>query len=402
MGADRRHRTWLLAREPLRDRAALLTGSGQLVEYYEESADVRVRPGSIFAGIARDVVPAITAAFVEVGSGELAFLQAETVGALPAEGDRVLLQIAQGAHKKKSARASRELKLPGRFLVLTPGSDYVGVSKKIADEVCRTSLRATVNALVEQLVAGRLAGDQPFGVIVRSQAEQADAAALEAELRVLLARADQVAADFEQARQVRRATATLLYEELALPRRILRDRVCGGDEVLTANKALFDELSEALAQMGLRQAQAEGGEPVRLTFCPEEDDAALFERANVEEGLRSAASRHSALPSGGNIVIDHAEALTAIDVNSERFTGARVLEETAFITNREAAVAAAQQLRLRNLSGIIIVDFIEMRDPAHQNEVMRIFAEELAEDPARIHLIPLDELGLAKLTRKKQ
>jgi len=377
-------RRWLVARDQARDRVALLE-EGRLVEYYEEIRTLRIRQGSIVSGIVRDVVPAITAAFVEIGSGEKAFLQAETPAGLPHPGDRVLVQLVSEARGTKAPQISRDIKLPGRLVVLVPGSDHLGVSKKISDVGQREALRAALESQRERLRAER--AGQSFGLIARSRAAAAEAGETGAELRALVRLWDQIAADFE------RCGAPLqLYEELPLPLRLLRDRVEDGDQLTIDSKTLLDEMNAAL--------QAPSGLAPRLFV--EGATGGLFEQTGVEEQLREAFARCVTLPGGGSIVIDHTEALVAIDVNSGSNTNGGALEETAIQINRAAAHEAARQMRLRNLGGIIIIDFIEMRDPAHRDELMRAFERDLARDPARIRLLPLDEFGLAKLTRKKQ
>ncbi|MCL2654654.1 MAG: ribonuclease E/G [Coriobacteriia bacterium] len=391
-------RQWLFTRDALRTRAALLE-DGCLLEYYEELCVGAIRRGSIYAGIARDVAPAIEAAFVEVAPGEKVFLQQDTPDALPQTGERVMVQIAQAARRTKAPRASRELKLPGRFVVLMVGADHVGVSRRITDTARREALRAALQQQAEQFKAEGL--DQEFGVIVRSRAASEDLSVMEAELRSLLRACLRIQERFASEQQARGSLPVCLHEELLLPLRLLRDRVMATDQVLIDAKDLFDEATALLGELRATLGACVSDLPASLEFSAE-GPAPLFERAGVEDQLREAAERQVMLPGGGSIVIDFTEALIAIDVNSGSSAGGDSLEATAFQTNSEAAVAVARQLRLRNIAGLVIVDFIEMRDPAHNEELMHIFTEALSDDPARIRLLPLDELGLAKLTRKKQ
>ncbi|MCL2881650.1 MAG: ribonuclease E/G [Coriobacteriia bacterium] len=392
-------RRWLFARDDLRTRVAL-TEDGALAEYYEELLSGPVRCRSIYAGIVRDVVPAIEAAFVEVGPGEKVFLQLAGSDVLPQVGERVLVQITQVARATKAPQASRELKLAGRFVVLTTGSDHVGIAKRITNAALRDELRAGLQAQLEQLRQEQ--DDAPdFGVIVRSLAASVDIEVMGAELKALMCCWGQIKERFAHERQAKSAAPALLHEELSLSLRMLRDRVTVLDEVVIDDRRLFDEASSLFASL------SEGPDMFEAAQLPRPElfvaqDASLFERESVQDQLLASRARLCLLPSGGSVVIDVGEALCAIDVNSGSSTNAATLEATAFQTNCEAAVEVARQLRLRNIAGIVIVDFIEMRDQSDEKKLMGLFAKELARDHARIRLLPLDEFGLAKLTRKRQ
>ena len=222
-----------------------------------------------------------------------------------------------------------------------------------------------------------------------------------AELNSLVRSWDLIQERFAHEQQARGASPSLLHEELALPLRLLRDRVAPDDEVVIGEKSLFDEATSLLASLPVGQSAPGLSQLPHLELFTEYG-APLFEHEGVEEQLLASRARSHQLPSWGSVVIDVGEALSAIDVNSGSSTDAATLEETAFRTNSEAAVMVARLLRLRNSAGIIIVDFIEMHDRPNREKLMQLFADELAHDHARIRLLPLDELGLAKLTRKKQ
>jgi len=391
--ADVPARQWLFVHEAMRDRVALLEDA-QLVEYYEESTIAPALSGSIFWTIVRDVVPAIAAAFVDAGLPEKFFLQPGPESAPLHVGDRLAVQVTRESSVGKAPRASLELDLPGHFLALLLDSDYVGVSRKITEVEERERLQAL---LTEQLQkAGAPWPDLKLGAIARTLAQEASAEDLRGEVEFLVERGAELMNQIACLRQTKSAPQ-LLYAAPSLPERMVRDRVHSDDAVLTQGLDLRAN--------GLRPPLQR---PVLPPFAARSDAAAtqlsrnLFERFYVEELLQEAQLRTVTLPQGGSIVIDRCEALTAIDVNSGASTQAHTLEETAYHTNLEAARAAARQIRLRNIGGIVIVDFIEMRSAAHHEKLMWLFDDELARDPARIHLLPLDEFGLAKLTRKKQ
>jgi ribonuclease G len=179
---------------------------------------------------------------------------------------------------------------------------------------------------------------------------------------------------------------------LPLPLRLVRDRVGDEDQVTVCDQDLFTELHELLERQ----------QTTSQLELSDDDCSALLVHAGAEERLKESQERRVMLPGGGSIVIDHTEALTAIDVNSGSAVSAPSLETTVVQTNQAAAIAAARQIRLRNISGIIIIDFIEMTDASNRENLMHILSQMLDRDPARIHLLPLDEFGLAKLTRKQQ
>ncbi|MCL2324731.1 MAG: ribonuclease E/G [Actinomycetia bacterium] len=383
MGQRRYERHWVFDRDQTRDRVALLE-DGRLVEYYEEDRDLQVRPGALFSGIVRDVVPAVSAVFVEILPGVKAFLQLEDSMHLPRSGECLLLQVIRSARADKAAQLSCEISLAGRQVVLITGAEHIGVSKKILDEGRRKDLRTAVAACLEGLRQER-EGDQ-IGAIVRSRAADRPSETLCAELGHLATTWDHIQEKFRSCN-----CPALIFTELSPPLRMMRDRVVTGDIVTVCGERLYEEVRATLTDQDVIDLQRS-----------DDDCSTILERLGVEAQLQESRQRRMLLPGGGSIVIDHAEALTAIDVNSGAAAGAASLEVTAVQTNQAAAIIAAQQIRLRNLSGIIIIDFIEMQEADHRADLMHIFSQVLARDPARIRLLPLDELGLAKLTRKQQ
>ena len=404
---------------PRESRAALLEG-GVLQEIHIERASRRGIVGNLYKGRVTRVLPGMQAAFVEVGLARTAFLHAHDiavdgarldaervareggsggppgaptsasgVGAAAPEldirrlvnpGDDLLVQVVKDPMGAKGARLTTFISLPSRYLVFMPRGRGIGVSTRIEDEAERLRLRGAMQALVAE--------GHPGGYIVRTAAEGVDAALLAADLDYLERLWAQV-----RERSLRAAPGELVHEDLPLARRVLRDELARGVE-----RVLVDDPAE-LAQL----------ESFVRDFLPQqaprlELHAAarpIFDLHGIEEEIDRALEREVPLKSGGYLVIDQTESMTTIDVNTGGFVGHRNLEDTIFRTNLEAAVAIARQLRLRNLGGIIIIDFIDMRDEAHRQQVLEAFERALQPDHAQTQVAPISPLGLVEMTRKR-
>ena len=374
-------RQFLIESDPHQTRVAVLE-EGQLVEVFIERHAHPSLAGNIYRGRITRVVPGIDAAFVDIGLERDAFLvtaddlaEAELSREGPREGDGVLVQLKREPRAGKGARVSRAISLAARRLVLGPGLAHRGVSRRIASEEERERLRL----LVEEL------GEPEDGLIVRTAATGSRREELEAELESLRDTWQSLA------REAKRSTKpALVWAEEPLEERLVRDRVDRSDEVLVADRDLADRL-EALLERHAIEAS------VRLR----EEGETLFELFGLEEQIQAGLKPRVWLPSGGTVVIQPTEALVSIDVNTGRFVGSRELEATALATNLEAARAIARQLRLRNLAGIIVVDFIDMREPGHREQVYEAFRVELERDPTRTRLLEMSEFGLVQVTRKR-
>jgi ribonuclease G len=387
-------------------RVALVEG-GALQEVFIQRAARHGLVGNIYKGIVKRVLPGMQAAFVEIGLERTAFLHAADmlrpanggelaelepgepaepqepppIDRLLSEGQEVLVQVLKDPLGSKGARLTTLLSVPSRYLVLLPFDRHVGVSARIEDASERERLKAVVTELV-QLHA------PAFGAIVRTAGEGADVAALRADLEFLVRLWESVG------ERARTATAgSLVHGDLPLSLKILRDLL--GTEV---DRVRIDSATEFER---LRQFAG--------TFVPQSLDkvehhdgtAPIFDLFGVEDDLNRALDRRVDLKSGGHLVIDQTEAMTTIDVNTGAYTGHKNLEETILKTNLEAAQGIARQLRLRNLGGIIILDFIDMRNEAHRAQVLRALEKELRRDPARTMVYPFSPLGLVEMTRKR-
>ena len=388
----------LLINVGIRETRIALVSDGRLDEVFVERGQRESVAGSIYLGRVNRVVPAMAAAFVDVGLARHGFLSARQAGYgrgrstaadnpppriadLVAEGEAIVVQAVSEPTADKGARLTTDLTLPGRVLVHAPWRDGVAVARRIDDDAERDRLSAAVAAL---------RGEEPSlgGIIVRTAAWAAAPAALSAEVSRLADEWD----DFQARRQQCEAPA-LIHRDLDPVSRALRDHMTGAIE-----RVLIDS-AEGVA-LATRYGQA---------FMPDlapritrhDGPPSLFELYDVEAGLEAALAARVALPSGGSICIQRTEALTAVDINTARFVAAPNAEEAAFRTNLEAAPEIARQIRLRNIGGMIVIDFIQMAEHDHAERVLAALEAALARDRAPTRLGALAEFGLAAVTRKR-
>ena len=380
---------------PREVRAALLE-NGILQEVHIERAARRGIISNIYKGKVSRVLPGMQAAFVDIGLERTAFLHASDIvnGKAPAngeatadirelvrDGDEVLVQVVKDPIGTKGARLSTFITLPSRYLVLLPDGDGVGVSARIEDETERERLRGLLEDMLQEIEGAP-------GVIVRTAAEGAPHEALRADLKFLSKLWSVVQVQCRNGK-----VKTLVHEDLSLPIRIMRDMVTSDvEQILVDSQQDFEKM----------KAFAAG-------FLPElvpklnlyEKRRPIFDLHGTEDEIKKALDRSIPLKSGGYVIFDQTEAMTTIDVNTGGYVGHRNLEETIYRTNLEAAVAIARQLRLRNLGGIIIIDFIDMEVDEHRRQVMQTLQQSLARDHARHQITPLSPLGLIEMTRKR-
>ena len=397
---------------PQETRVALVE-NGVLAEVSIERTRRRGIVGNIYKGRVVRVLPGMEAAFVDLGLERTAFLhvsdiagthkgaaavaagaESEEPPARPApaanghppiqellhEGQDLLVQVIKEPMGTKGARLTTHLTIPSRYLVLMPNDPNVGVSTKIEDEHERNRLRGLVEA--------RANPESDWGWILRTAAEGATEAAIDSDMRLLekLWRSAR-----ERAR--RSNPGTLVHEDLALALRTLRDIVGHGiDRIRVDSLEAYERMArfaaEFLPETAERIEHYTGQRPI-------------FEIYGIEEEIQRALERRVQLKSGGYLMIDQTEAMTTIDVNTGAFVGHRNLEETIFKTNLEAAQAIARQLRLRNLGGIIIIDFIDMSEAEHRRKVLGALGKALENDHARTQVCDVSALGLVEMTRKR-
>jgi ribonuclease G len=372
---------------PQETRVAI-TAAGVVQELLIERAASRGLVGNLYVGRVARVLPGMQSAFVEVGLERAAFLHVvdiwdrrdRPIEKILAEGQPILVQVAKDPIGSKGARLSTQVSIAGRLLVYLPNDPHIGISQRIEDEGGRAALRERLRELVPP--------DEKGGFILRTLAE----AAAEDELR----------ADLAYLRELWKAVAErslgaeppkLIYQDLSLAQRVLRDMVTAAtDRALVDSRENFQKLA-AFAERYMPQ--------VRPRLEHYTGERPLFDLYNVEPEIERALSRRVELKSGGYLIIDQTEAMTTIDVITGGFVGSRNFDDTVFKTNLEAAQAIARQLRLRNLGGIIIIDFIDMDSLEHRNAVLDELRRALARDRTRITLNGFTALGLVEMTRKR-
>ncbi len=409
-----------MAREILIEGAALETRvaileDDALAELLIERPSSRGLAGNIYKGRVSNVLPGMHAAFVDIGATRDAFLYVEDAGGggdaerfeeaaaadedllersaevppppparieqLLQEGQEVVVQVSKDAVAQKGPRLTTRVSLPGRFLVYLPGIPHIGVSRKIDDPAERDRLKGLVRDLARDLpVSG--------GFIVRTVGEAASSGALVADARYLAGVWD----------EVRRRAATLpapalLHQEVGAVAQVLRD-VLDDDvqQVLVEGEAIYREAVEFVARM----------QPVLLPKIRRyRGRAPIFEERGVQSELDRALRPRVWLESGGSIVIHQTEALVAVDVNTGKYVGKRRLEETILRTNLEAAAEIVRQIRLRDLGGIIVIDFIDMEEQASKDEVLGLLQAEMRRDRSRSRVLQISEFGLVEITRQR-
>jgi ribonuclease E len=361
-----------------------------LVEHYVARSDNKSLVGNVYLGKVRNVLPGMEAAFIDFGEGKNGVLYAGDVnfsaldiGGKPKRiesalqpGDPVLVQVVKDAMGHKGSRLTNQLSLAGRYLVLSPDAGVRGISRRLPDDERRR---------LRELVAEHR--PEGMGVIVRTAAEGATGDDIKADIEKL----QQVWGDIEKDRATANAPA-LLYQEPPLVNRVIREHFTRDfKRLMIDDKRTYDAVLEYLDG-----TESELLDKVQLY----DDEMALFERFHVEDQLRKALDRKVWLPSGGHVVIDRTEALTVIDVNTGRFVGSSNLEDTVLANNLEAAEEIARQLRLRDIGGIIVIDFIDMESLKNQEAVLLRFREHLAKDKTRTQVFEVSNLGLVEMTRK--
>jgi ribonuclease G len=387
---------------PRETRAAILE-NGVVQEIHIERSSRRGLVSNLYKGRVSRVLPGMQAAFIEIGLERTAFLHAADIagtdsddtllgapgaGLPPIEdirrlvnaGDDILVQVIKDPIGTKGARLTTFIALPSRYLVYMPRGQAIGVSARIEDEAERARLKSALAELVDGVAEG--------GYIIRTAAQGATTENLREDMNYLAKLWERVRASAQAA-----SPGTVVHEDLPLSLRVLRDELARGvSRVLVDSAREFARMREFAAAFMPEAASA-----IELYPGPRP----LFDLNGIEEEIAKALDRKVPLKSGGHLVIDQTEAMTTIDVNTGAYVGHRNLEETIFRTNLEAAVSIARQLRLRNLGGIIIIDFIDMRDEPHRRAVLTALERALAGDRAQTHIVSLSPLGLVEMTRKR-
>lgn len=379
----------LVRKSPAQTQIVVLEGP-VLVEHYVAKTDKESLVGNVYLGKVRNVLPGMEAAFVDFGEGKNGVVYAGDINYAEHDldgkpkrienalrtGSTVLVQVVKDAMGHKGARLTNQISLAGRYLVLAPSEELRGISRRLPDDE-RRRLREVVGDL----------RPEGTGIIVRTAAE----GATEDDIRGDIDRLKAIWDEIDTKRETSSAPC-LMYEEPPLVIRVIREHFTRDF------KRLIIDDSDTHKQVLDYLAGTEADLVEKVTLY--RDELSLFERYHVEDQLRKALDRRVWLPSGGHLVIDRTEALTVVDVNTGRFVGSTNLEETVLQNNLESAEEIARQLRLRDIGGIIVIDFIDMEDTRHQEAVLRRFKEHLAKDKTRTQVFDVSHLGLVEMTRK--
>lgn len=385
----------ILQGQSQRMRAAVFE-DGELIEVHEEEGVFSHLVGNIYRGRVENVLPGMQAAFVDIGLEKNAFLY--VADAIPLRFDEdgkvslnrlprveqvlksrqeLLVQIIKEPVGTKGARISTNITIPGRYTVLMPNTDYIGVSRRITDEDERTRLRELARGICPQ----------GMGVIIRTLAEKVEGKELAEDLQELVELWQKITEKLPHV-----SVPGLAHEDVDLLSRMIREWVDRDVEALTVNQP---EVAEVLRN-ALRKIGHPAANHVRLTY---KDN--LFEDYGVDDEIRKALRPKVWLKSGGYLVIQQTEALTVIDVNTGKYVGQNSLEHTVLHTNCEAAEEIARQLRLRNFGGIIIIDFIDMISEEDKKQVLGVLEKACSKDKVKCQIMGLTQLGLVEMTRKK-
>ena len=381
---------------PQETRVAIIE-NGAVQDLYIERALERGLVGNVYLGKVARVLPGMQSAFIDIGLDRAAFLHVADLNPPPNagggrgeaaavpierqvfEGQSLTVQVIKDPIGSKGARLSAQISVAGRMLVFLPHDNHIGISQKIGPNELRDQLRARMHAL---------AGDQPGGFILRTNAEDAT----DAELADDIAYLRKAWAGMRERAQ-NSPPGTLLHQDLSLAERVLRDLASDATHAIRIDSGLQYDKLKAFGETFMPRSAA------KLELY--RGERPIFDLFGIEEEIVRALARRVELKSGGTLVIDQTEAMTTIDVNTGGFVGARNFEDTVFKTNLEAAGAIARQLRLRNLGGMVIVDFIDMTRDEHQQAVLAEFRKQLARDRTRTTVSGFSQLGLVELTRKR-
>ncbi len=372
--------------------AVLVSGSAQ--ELLVERTGSQGLVGNVYMGRVTRVLPGMQSAFVDVGLERAAFLHVadifehrrpngepgKPIERILSEGQPILVQVTKDPIGTKGARLSTQISIAGRMLVYLPHDPHIGISQRIEDETGRQLLREKVKEL--------LAPEEAGGYIIRTLAETASDEELRADIDYL----NHLWRDIHE-RSLGAQPPQLVYQDLSLAQRVLRDMVSGQTQrVVIDSRENYQKLA-AFAETYMPMVR---GKLEHYT-----GERPLFDLHNVEPEIEKALSRRVELKSGGYLIVDQTEAMTTIDVNTGAYVGSRNFDDTIFKTNLEAAQAIARQLRLRNLGGIIIIDFIDMENLEHRNAVLEEFKRALGRDRTRMTVNGFTALGLVEMTRKR-
>jgi len=371
-------------------RIAILE-DGRLAELFWERRSNTNIVGNIYKAAVENVLPAISSAFLNIGLDKNAYIyisdvlggQKEPIERLLKKGQEVMVQVTKDAIGTKGMKVTMDISLPGRYLVLTPFQEFVGVSKNIETPEERKRLSEILRKITVDNELGKR------GCIVRTEAEGASEEELERELKFLLRFWESVQKRFEEVKP-----PFLLHKDMDMTLQVARDILSNDVAIyMLDNKEDYESTLEFVSKISPDLKD-------RIKYY--DGKTPIFKAFNIEKSIEDLRKIKVELPNGGSIIIQEAESLCAIDVNTGRFTGNRSQEETVTMTNIEAAQEVARQLRLRNIGGIIVIDFIDMKKASNRHKVVEAMENAVRRDRAKIRILPITRLGLVEMTRERK
>lgn len=387
----------IIINKELDKKSIMLVENGILVEKHEEHHNRQRLEGNIYYGRVQNVLEGMQSAFIDIGDKRNTFIRLKD--ALPKEdeskgeqyknpncnikdivklGDKILVQVKRDGTETKGARVSTHINLPGRFVVFMPNSNFITISQKIEDE---SEKKRLINIVKEVL-------PKNTGAIVRTSSEGIDENNIKKDLQSLINKWNNIKKQYDEHKL---NGPKMLYDNKALLRRTLIDVVDRHlNKVIVNDIKTYKDVEDILKSMNMQ-------DNIKLELKENED---LLDLYSVREQLEKMENRKIWLKSGGFITIDKTEALTAIDVNTGKFVGSKDLEKTVFKVNKEATFEIAKQLRLRDIGGIIIIDYIDMQDNENKSEIINILTQELKKDRTKSQILGFTKLNLLEMTRK--
>ena len=391
----------IISQDKENNKLVALVENGKLVEKYEEKAGQERLEGNIYVGKVENVLMGMQAAFVDIGAEKNTFIHIKDI--IPKisnetgnknellskydiknyirTGMPILVQVKRDSTNKKGARVSTHITLPGRFVVLMPNTEFITISKKIE----KTAEKQRLMQIVKNILP------KGYGIIIRTSAQGKDEALIKQDIETVVKGYELILENSNQVSSNPQFQPTLLYQNDGIIGKILTD-IIDQDlaRIITNNKQIAEYVKKFLTDTGLEQ---------KIKLEMKKDDS-LLKMYDVEEQLEKANNRKIWLKSGGFITIDKTEALTAIDVNSGKYVGNKDLEQTVFTVNKEATIEIAKQLRLRDIGGIIIIDYIDMEKEETKQKILEILEENLKKDRSKTQVIGFTPLDLLEMTRK--
>ncbi|MFQ5485861.1 MAG: ribonuclease E/G [Desulfobacterales bacterium] len=367
---------------------------GKLEEFHIENASREIIHGNIYKGLISRIVPSLQAVFVDYGAERNGFLQKHEIHSdyfqdthsgersienLVKKGQELLVQVTKDPSQQKGAMLTTFISLPGRYLVLMPGSNNRGISRKIETEEERSRLKVLI---------GKLNVPEGFGIIVRTVGNNCNKTLLSRDMKYLLRLWKNI-----KKKGIKVAAPAMLYKERNLVLRSIRDYFTSDvTEILVDDETVYNEVKDFIKIISAKHIKI-------VKYY--QDPKPIFSKYKLEDQLSSIFESRVDLKSGGSIVIEQTEALVAIDVNSGRTAHKKSVEQTALVTNLEAAAEIARQLRLRDLGGLIVIDFIDLRDPRNKSAVERALRTNIKDDKARTTIGKITKFGLMEMSRQR-